>query len=191
MIPLKGPWKAGFAFDVHTMKSVHRGENEWGHPVFESTRSEMGECIYRLKYRQDVSMIGRIVELLQTQLEFVKFMMDIDVILPVPPSNKGRKLQPVILVAQKLAEVFRKEFRVDILDSTNAEQIKDIDSHEKYSTVKNAILVNDRLERTRRILIFDDLFDSGSTLSAYVVALREKGYTDVSIFALTRTRKVN
>jgi len=191
MITLKGPWTTGFAFDVHTIKSVHRGENEWGHAVFESTRSEMGEYIYRLKYRQDVSMIGRIVDLLQTQLEFVKFMMNVDVILPVPPSNKGRKLQPVVLIAQKLAEVFGKEFRVDVLDSTNTEQVKDIDSHEKYSTVKNSILVNDRLDKIKRILILDDLFDSGSTLSAYVMALREKGYMNVSIFALTRTRKAN
>jgi hypothetical protein len=32
MITLPGPWKKGFAFDVHTLSSTRTGENEYGPP---------------------------------------------------------------------------------------------------------------------------------------------------------------
>jgi len=48
--------------------------------------------------------------------------------------------------------------------------------------------VNEYLNKSRKILLFDDLFDSGSTLRAYVETLLEKGYADISIFTLTKTR---
>jgi competence protein ComFC len=50
---LFGKWKAGYALDVHTLSSVPIGSDEFGHMQFETTRSEIGELLYRLKYRSD------------------------------------------------------------------------------------------------------------------------------------------
>jgi hypothetical protein len=50
---LRGPWAAGFALDVHTTGSTFLGHNEYGHPVFDTGRSPIGELVYRLKYRGD------------------------------------------------------------------------------------------------------------------------------------------
>ena len=46
---LKGDWTKGLAFDQHTLASVYLGDNAYGYPQFENTRSEMGELLYRLK----------------------------------------------------------------------------------------------------------------------------------------------
>ena len=40
-IRIFGNWKEGFAFDLHTISSVYLGDNEYGHPVFDTKRSEM------------------------------------------------------------------------------------------------------------------------------------------------------
>jgi predicted amidophosphoribosyltransferase len=47
------------------------------------------------------------------------------------------------------------------------------------------------LDKAERILIFDDVFDSGSTLTAITDTLMEAGYKDVSVFTLTKTRISN
>src|SRR6516225_4063660 len=46
-----GKWKGGFALDVHTLSSIPIGYNEFGHMQFETTRSEVGELLYKLKNR--------------------------------------------------------------------------------------------------------------------------------------------
>ena len=40
----------------------------------------------------------------------------------------------------------------------------------------------------KNYLIVDDVFDSGSTLRAYVDSLKENGYNNIFIFTLTKTR---
>ena len=62
--PLTGPWKQGFALDVHTLSSELIGYNEWGHEVFNTKRSEIGELLYRLKYRSERATVPVIVETL-------------------------------------------------------------------------------------------------------------------------------
>lgn len=188
MIKLEGPWEKGYAFDVHTINSVFIGDNEFGHPTFDTTRSPMGQCIYELKYGQHLPVIDKIFDLLIKDRIFLRFINNIDIILPVPPSNKYRRIQPVLLVSNKLAEHFKKEIRSDILSSTNKEELKNVATDEKYDKIKKTIKIEPHLHKNKNILIFDDVFDSGSTLSAITDALNEKGYNNVYIFTLTKTR---
>jgi len=189
MLKVTGPWKQGFCFDTHTVSSKCLGENEYGYPVYETVRSEMGRQLYILKYKPDINALPKIVSLLEQSDEFKAFIAEIDVILPVPPSIKSRGLQPVVLVACEIARVFNKELKTDVLMSTNSEPIKNIDTHEKYPKVKESMVIGNGLEKSRRILVFDDIFDSGSTLKAFVDGLIERGYVDLSVFTLTKTRK--
>lgn len=41
-IEIKGNWKKGFAYDVHTLDSVYMGVDEVGRARWDATRSEMG-----------------------------------------------------------------------------------------------------------------------------------------------------
>ena len=63
-IEIKGRWKKGFAHDGHTLSSVYMGIDESGHNQWETTRSEMGELVYQLKYQENLSSILKIVNLL-------------------------------------------------------------------------------------------------------------------------------
>jgi predicted amidophosphoribosyltransferase len=188
MISISGPWKQGYAFDIHTLRSEYKGDNEYGHPVFDTIRSPMGQCLYEVKFGQKIAAIKKIIQLLLAEDTFVKFISNIDIILPVPPSNKYRRLQPVVLIAQEIARALKKELRQDILSSSNSEEVKNLDMNEKYARIKNSVGIEGQLDKSKNILVFDDVFDSGSTLTAMTRALIEEGYTDISVFTLTKTR---
>jgi len=57
-----GAWKEGFALDRHTVSSTYRGDNEFGNPVYDTVRSELGQLLYELKYRGEHSVVGPIVD---------------------------------------------------------------------------------------------------------------------------------
>lgn len=189
MIALYGPWNLGFAYDKHTLRSVLVGEYSNGVGKFDTERTEMGNLVYQLKYRYNLSAVTRILELLSNSEDFKKFIANIDTILIVPPSNKARPFQPVFEVAKGISETFNKQFLFNALDTTNIEQIKNIDEQDKYAQVKNSLSIRySLLNKDDNYLIFDDVFDSGNTLRAYVDALKENGYNNISVFTLTKTR---
>jgi len=57
MILIDGPWKKGYAFDIHTYESTFIGSNEFGHPMFYTKRSPMGQFLYELKYGQHLPVL--------------------------------------------------------------------------------------------------------------------------------------
>ena len=61
-VKCEGVWKEGFALDVHTLASDYLGDDEFGRPTFRTTRTELGELLYRLKYQRDASAVDGIVE---------------------------------------------------------------------------------------------------------------------------------
>jgi len=67
-IKLEGNWKNGLAFDVHTLSSTYLGVNEYGYNQWESTRCEIGELLYQLKYRADARKVLKIIKLLDNPL---------------------------------------------------------------------------------------------------------------------------
>jgi hypothetical protein len=61
-IKLHGVWQGGYALDLHTIGSTFLGTDSFGHDVFDTTRSEIGELLYRLKYGRDQTTLAPIAE---------------------------------------------------------------------------------------------------------------------------------
>lgn len=100
-IQINGSWDAGYVLDVHTISSTMIGYNEFGHPEFDTQRSELGEFVYRLKYKGDKSAIQPVAE---TVIAFLRSReIKPDLIIPMPPS-KQRFFQPVIELASELGK---------------------------------------------------------------------------------------
>lgn len=188
---INGPWKEGYAFDIHTIASIYTGDNEFGHPTFSTQRSPMGQCLYELKYGQHLPVLDRIVEMVVNNEAFKSFIKKIDIILPVPPSNKFRAIQPVLVCSKEIAKKYQIELRDDVISSNNKEELKNAATDEKYDIIEASIVIKDKIEKTKNLLIFDDVFDSGSTLSAITNALIKRGYNNVYVFTLTKTRKAD
>jgi predicted amidophosphoribosyltransferase len=84
---IPGRWRNGFALDVQTKSSVFLGHDEYGHPQFDNTRSEIGELLYKLKYRGEKSVISKIAESAATFIQ--SNLPKLDLIIPAPPSGPG------------------------------------------------------------------------------------------------------
>ena len=59
---LQGEWNVGYALDCHTLKSVPIGVNPFGRTQYDTTRSEIGELLYRFKYKSDYDCLEPIVD---------------------------------------------------------------------------------------------------------------------------------
>ena len=98
---LTGDWNTGFVLDIHTLSSTLIGYDAFGHERFDTKRSDLGELLYRLKYGNDTSVLD---DILDTVVEFLqnnwKIVHLLDLILPMPPSDTGRRSQPVLELAR-------------------------------------------------------------------------------------------
>ena len=108
---IRGNWKEGFALDFHTLRSEYIGDDEYGHPQFETTRSEIGESLYRLKYKKDKSVLD---EIIITATEFIRLRnWELDLVVAVPASRKGRAFQPAPPVAEGIARALGIDVCID------------------------------------------------------------------------------
>jgi len=167
------------------------GHNAFGHPVFDTVRSPLGELLYRLKNRGDEVVVPEIVE---TAVAFLnRWRVIIDAIVPVPPSNTARKRQPVITVASALSEMLG----IPVCDGCVAKlkstaQLKDVfDFAKRTEILKGAFTVDAAKTKGRRLLLLDDLYRSGATVSTIAQLLRTAGAARaVYLLTLTQTRKL-
>lgn len=61
-IKIEGPWRNGFALDVHTLSSTPIGENEYGQMQFKTLRPDIAEHLFELKNRGKLDAAGPIIE---------------------------------------------------------------------------------------------------------------------------------
>ena len=182
---IKGKWDDGYALDIHTVKSTLIGYNEYGREKFDTEYTEIGELLYKLKSKGEKLSIDPITS---TAADFVKSMKwDLDLVIPVPPSNY-RIFQPVVALADQLAKKLGVSFCADCVEKTKKTPgLKNIfDPGERAKLLEGAFSVNRPKIEGKRVLLFDDLYRSGATMNEVCSALRASGDVKV-IYALTVT----
>lgn len=186
-----GRWTEGFALDFHTLSSEYIGDDEYGHPQFDTKRSEIGELLYRLKYREDKSVLGDIIS---TASQFIKSKnWPVDLIVSVPPSRKGREFQPVPPLAMGIGGALGIDVCIDCVTKVkDTPELKSIfDFEKRMSILKDAFEIRDPVVAGRSILLFDDLYRSGATLNAVSRLLKQEGKAkNIYVLTLTMTRRM-
>lgn len=185
-IEIKGNWDRGLAYEEHTLGSTYLGIDENGRDRFENQRSEMGELIYHLKYRQKKENVEKIIDIIVNNINGIE---KFDVIIPAPPS-KNRPFQPVEELAKELGK--RKAVQVlNILKKTDSQELKDISDpiERRQALEKSMSLVENYDFSGKKILLLDDLYRSGSTLYTATKILKDKtNPLAVGVLAMTKTR---
>jgi predicted amidophosphoribosyltransferase len=188
---IAGSWTEGFALDFHTLSSQHIGDDEYGHPQFDTKRSEIGELLYKLKYREDKSVLG---DLVTTVSQFIKSTnWPVDLIVSVPPSRKGRKFQPVPPLALGIGRTLGIDVCVDCVDKVkDTAELKNVfDFEERMRILKEAFQIRGRVVSGRSVLLLHDLYRSGATLDAVSRLLRQEGKVKkMYVLTLTMTRSL-
>lgn len=183
---ISGCWKAGWALDVHTISSTPNSDG-----TFNNDRTPIGEAVYRLKYKQDLSQIDFLVQVLVDFLKTRIVLPYIDVIIATPPSQ-NRNFQPVFEIASKVAYQLAKPIDFDfVLKIKPTTQLKSItDVNERQQIISGAFAVSDQNKyRNKKVLIIDDLYRSGTTLNEMTRVLYEQAnVNNVYVVTLTYTR---
>lgn len=187
MRPLEGSWNKGFALDKHTLSSVYLGDNEYGHPQFDTTRSDVGEALYQLKYRGDWSKVSYIAERIVSDI--VPRFSGFDFIVPMPPTEV-RPRQPVQAIAEAVGRITGKPVFLDVLrKAAGGPSLKDISGKdEKIKALAGRFSINDEIKNMGRwnVFLIDDLYDSGASMECACRALMSyQKVKDVFVAAVT------
>ena len=187
-IKLEGDWNIGYALDLHVISSEFIGYNEFGHPQFDTKRTILGELLHKLKYKSDKSVLNDILRILNN---FKKFR-SIDVIIPVPPSNTSRRFQPVIEIANRLGDSLGIQVLPNAVRKVkDTPELKNMSTfEEKCGLLQDAFEIRDSSISGKTILLFDDLYQTGATLTAITRILYKKGkVSKVIVLTLTKTKR--
>lgn len=175
---------SGFALDYHTISSMLNQDG-----TFNTLRTKLGELLYQLKYQSNISVIKNIAEIAS---EFIQNEFhNVDIIIPVPPSNTARNFQPVIELSKAIGSITQTTVDVRYLVKfENTTPLKNVDDNEtRKSILKNAFSLIDKRYKNKTILLLDDLYRSGETLNAVAKVLKEQGEVgDIYVLTITKTR---
>ena len=189
---IHGNWRAGWALDVHTLSSRPLPGSG-----YDTERTELGELVFQLKYRHDRTKIQPIAE---AAAKFVKEKFAVDghlvlpylkAVLPIPPSDKNRDFQPVTEVAEEIGRLLsvpvRTNYLTKVKQTTPLKNLPDVAS--KREQLRGAFVVRSQNLKNQCVLLVDDLYDSGTTLTEVTKVLYEQGGVQhVLVLTLTRTR---
>lgn len=183
-IKITGAWNEGIVISNHMLKSTFLGYDEKGNEIFKNKRTELGELIYKFKYKNDKKCLDKIMNILKPILDNWNIKEQIDIVIPVPPSNKNRIYQPVCVLAKEISIYLNKEYDSKILFKLNNIQAKD------GSNIKNTIIQNSKIKEPSNILVIDDLYSSGSTLNEVCKVLKkDKNVKRIYCLVMTKTKR--
>ena len=166
---LPGPWVEGYVLDLHTISSTFLGY-EGSIPRFDTKYTELGELVYRFKYRGDRAALPPLVDTAEQFIRESKWTFDC--IIPTPPSI-SRKSQPVVEVAQELSSRLGVPVCEEaVVKVKTTPPMKNIEfPSERAKVLEDAFRGESNEIRGKRVLLVDDLFEYGSTVGAVAKVL--------------------
>jgi hypothetical protein len=180
-IKLNGIWDEGYALDLHSISSVPIYDDFGDIINFTTTRTHLGEMLYKFKYKLEDELADEITRIASNFI-INTWGEKIDFLIPAPPSNKYRRCQPVFLLAEKIANLLGINYDLNFFYNDSPVERKNNNSILKILKLGN-------LEKNgTNVLLLDDLYGEGKTLTEMTKLIK----TDSNIgkvFVLTITKK--
>jgi len=177
-IPLPGPWPAGLALSMHSL------DGDEGLTV-------VGDLLGHFKYAGERRLARPLAEALAAVLRDQPGFDANGLILHVPATTQRLRVPPTCDLARALAEAMRVRCLPNFLACTRqlAHQKEIVRLEEKTANVQGAFRVR-RAEfiRGKKLLLIDDVFDSGATLEECWRMLMQAGAREVVVATITKTR---
>lgn len=173
--PLVGSWQTGWSLGFHSRITG----GDW-------SRSGVGGLTYRLKYESDTTVLPTLIQQTLDVFQAHSQMSQANLIIPVPSSTQ-RNVNPVLLFCEALASTIKVPLQAIVVKIRQTQPQKEMKTlAQKRANVAGAFTVCENL-KDKRVLLIDDLFDSGATLEEITRLLLKHGAARVNVLTLTRT----
>jgi ComF family protein len=157
-------------------------------------KNPIKNLIYSFKYKHCDYLANFLSRFMVKQLKITKFKsQDYDFIVPVPLhpyKMKIRGYNQAELLAKQVAKYFQLPLKNDIIHSkyTRNSQTK-LSSKKRQENVKGKFIVKENFTN-KNILLIDDVFTTGATVSTCCQSLGEKGINKIFVLTLAKTIKI-
>ncbi|MCH4200555.1 MAG: hypothetical protein LKF87_12225 [Clostridium tyrobutyricum] len=188
-IQIHGDWTEGYVMDKHIISSDYLGDNEYGHPIFDTKRTKLGKLVYELKYNSNKNVINDIMNLITPFLNKWNIKGKVDMILPIPPSNLSRTFQPVFEITYAISDYLNLPTCDNALFKKSTTQSKNLSREDKQKLINGSITFTEHCTKNHNILLIDDLYETGATFNETVRALKtDPLVNNIYVLAMTRTK---
>ena len=122
---------------------------------------------------------------------FVEKIKSYDIIIPVPISkkrNKERGYNQSELIAREISKMTQVMINTKILyKKINIVPQSTLNKEEREQNIKNAYSIkNEKNIQNKKILLFDDIYTTGSTVNECSKILKENGAKEIGILTLAK-----
>ncbi len=151
----------------------------------------LGKLIYAYKYNFVTDVLKVFEKMIQDFLQHnKKFFDSVDIVIPVP-LHRRRYAERGFNQAEEIAKVLSRELNIEmqnVLIRKNAtKQQAKLHKKEREQNVSGAFELQQGIDvQNKHILLVDDVFTTGSTLSECARVIKEHGATEVRAFTLAR-----
>ena len=159
------------------------------HKLNEEERTSIGELEYRAKYHNDKSSISKLIRLLVDTLKLMPFFTDVDYVCAVPPSEGKVHDLPSELAKAVSALIKKPNITNKLIWANQKKSLKDVKLEEKLLALKMADLQVNCNVNAKKVLILDDMYQSGITINYIAMKILEKGADKIYSIALVKSRK--
>ena len=165
-----------------------RHEFTYGFSLF-MYNDAMRESIFRFKYggRQEYAEFYARAIAKYLRAEILSFRAS--AIIPVPLHRRRmeeRGYNQAELVAEKLGKLLNIPVKSDIVTRIrNTIPQKKLNSSERWKNLKKAFIISRNVVELERVIIFDDIYTTGSTIDSLSLSLKKAGVKDVFFITLS------
>jgi len=182
LIPLVGNFDFGYALGQYSEPGgIH------------TEKTQVGRLLHGFKYKFDRDAGAILADLAVKFINSRSLLKSSDLMVTVPPSFTSRPFDPVSFLAEKISERTGIRWEKGVIKRTRITKLQKriFDKAGKEENVVSTFRLNNPRSIVRKkILLLDDLYDSGATIGQISQILRRAKADKIFVLALAKTSYV-
>lgn len=182
VIPLLGSFDFGFALGQYSEPAGTHTE-----------KTQVGRLLHRFKYQFDQNAGVILADLAAELINSQNLLKSSDFIVTIPPSFTSRPFDPVSFLAERISQGTGIRWEKGMIKRTRITKLQKriLDKEGKKENVISTFRLNNSLLISgKKILLLDDLYDSGSTLNQISQMLRRAKADKIFVLVVAKTSYV-
>jgi predicted amidophosphoribosyltransferase len=182
VIPLLGNFDFGYALGQYS-------EPKGSH----TEKTQVGRLLYGFKYQFDQNAGVILADLAAELINSRNLLRSSDFIVTIPPSFTSRPFDPVSFLAERISKRTGIRWERDVIKRTRITKLQKriLDKAGKEENVISTFRLNNSPSTSgKKILLLDDLYDSGATINQISQILRKAKADKIFVLVLAKTRYV-